>query len=65
MIKHPKMALDSSQCLGCKTRGAVTPQQLRLFVPHVFDMANGPCLKGGNATLNVVLTSIPYKDVKR
>ena len=61
LIKHPKMALDSCQCLGCKTRGVVTPQQLRLFAPHVFNMANGPCLKDGNATLHVVLTSMPYR----
>ena len=40
MIKHPKTALDSSRCLGCKTRGVSTPQQLRLFVPHVYDVAN-------------------------
>ena len=61
MIKHPKMALDSGQCLGCKTRGVVTPQQLRLFAPHVFNMANGPCLKDRNATLHVLLTSMPYR----
>ena len=61
MIKHPKMVRDSSQCLGRKTRGVVTPQQLRLFVPYVYDMAHGPRLKDGNATLHVVLTSVPYR----
>ena len=38
-------------------------QQLRLIVPHVFNMANGTDLfeKWKLATLNATLTSIPYR----
>ena len=39
-----------------KNKGTELSQHLRLFVPHVFDMANGTCLKSAEATLNKVLT---------
>ena len=60
MIKHLKIALDSSQCLWRKTRGVVTTLAT-ICTPCVNIMANGTFLKSGKATLNVVLTSTPYR----
>jgi len=45
MIKHPKIAPDSIMYV---TKQGEWSQQLRLIVPHVFNMANGTCLKRGN-----------------
>ena len=60
MIKHLKIALDSSQCLYGAKQGEWS-QHFPLFVPHMFDiMANGTFLKSGQATLNLLLTSTPY-----
>ena len=50
-----------------KNKGTELSQHLRLFVPRVFDMANGTCLKSAEATLNKVLTvnlQVYHADVK-
>ena len=56
MIKHPIYYVYF-------TKQGEWSQQLRLIVPHVFNMANGTDLfeKWKLATLNATLTSIPYR----
>ena len=56
MIKHPIYYVYV-------TKQGEWSQQLRLIVPHVFNMANGTDLfeKWKLATLNATLTSIPYR----
>ena len=47
IIKHPKIALDSSLSMAQNKGSGYS--NWPLFVPHVVDMANGTFLKSGKA----------------